>query len=349
MTIIKNKISSKRILDFFLKSDNELVYYTPKYLKFLKNLMPGIKVEYYCLENSKKEIIALMPVARKNIIELGTVVNSLPFFGSHGGIIFSKEVQNKLDIQNAIIQALLQDLENENVLSITIIENPFEPFEDKFMESLGFEIADSRLGQFKDIGLKSFKKDFDEDLLMSFHSKTRNVVRKGLSFKPVFSEQNDIETINWLQTVHEKSITKLNGKFKSMDVFNHLLNAFPSPKNSRIFVCKMNGKNIAGLLVLLYGSTVEYFTPVIEEDYKSTQLLSALVYDAMKRLSKEGFLIWNWGGTWKSQEGVYRFKDRFGSFTKPYRYFSKIDNRKIKEINREELTSQFNFFYLYKF
>lgn len=349
MELIKHKISSKRIVHFFSKSNNTLVYYTPRFLKFLNSLMPKIKLEYYCLQNSKGEIIALMPVASKNILELGTIINSLPFFGSHGGIIYLNSEIDKLEIQHILIKALLEEIKNENVLSVTLVENPFEPLDKQLMQSLGFEIIDTRLGQFKNIGLQSFKEDLDVDLLMSFHTKTRNVVRKGLSFKPAFSEQNDFETICWIQSVHEKSISKLNGKFKSIDVFNHLLKTFPSPEYSRVFVCKKNGKNIAGLLVLLYDSTVEYFTPVIEEDYKDTQLLSALIYEAMKTLSREGFSTWNWGGTWISQEGVYRFKDRFGSYTKPYRYFSKIENKRIKEINREELTSQFNFFYSYKF
>ena len=51
--------------------------------------MPKIKLEYYCLQNLKGELIALMPVVIKNI---GTRNNYkfVTFFGSHGGIIYFK-------------------------------------------------------------------------------------------------------------------------------------------------------------------------------------------------------------------------------------------------------------------
>ena len=232
---------------------------------------------------------------------------------------------------------------------MTIVENPFEPFDKSELKLLGFEVIDNRFGQFKNINLDLYNQNLDHDLLMSFHSKTRNVVRKGLTFDAVFLEQIDNKTLEWLQFVHKKSILKLNGKFKTKEVFTTLLKHFPSPKNSRLFICKINNKIIAGVLVLLYNKTVEYFTPVIEEEYKYTQLLSSLIYETMKTLSKEGYKLWNWGGTWESQEGVYRFKDRFGSYTIPYRYFSLIKSQSIKEIDKDTLATEFNFFYSYKF
>jgi hypothetical protein len=349
MKVYKKSIHSDSVKSFFKECENDLIYYTPKYLIFLKDLMLDVEVYYFCLVNADDKIIALMPLVSKSIKGMGTIINSLPFYGSHGGVIFLNNIENKPQIQKRIIQELLRDVKHENVLSITLIENPFELFDDDIMRTLGFEVIDLRLGQFKRIASCSSSYTPNEDLLMSFHSKTRNVVRKGLSFNPKFSEQSDEETVNWLQSVHEKSILKLNGKFKTNEVLTTLLKNFPSPERSRLFICKINGKNIAGILVLLHGTTVEYFTPVIEEDYKYTQLLSSLIYEAMKTLSGEGFELWNWGGTWESQEGVYRFKDRFGSHTKPYRYFLKVKNTAIKEIDKDILSKHFNFFYSYKY
>lgn len=347
--IFKTQILSESVASFFKECQNDLIYYTPEYLSFLEDLIPNIDVCYYCLSNLDHKIFALMPIAKKTIGGKGTIVNSLPFYGSHGGVLFLNDNQDKAKIQKLIIEEILNDIQDENILSITIVENPFQPFDASEMNLLGFEVIDNRLGQFKNIKLELYNQNFDYDLLMSFHSKTRNVVRKGLTFNAEFSEQIDDNTIDWLQSVHEKSILKLNGKFKTKEVFKTLLEHFPSPKNSRLFICKIDNKNIAGVLVLVFNETVEYFTPVIEEEYKSTQLLSSLIYETMKTLSKEGYKLWNWGGTWESQEGVYRFKDRFGGYTIPYRYFSLIKNQSIKEIDKDILASDFNFFYSYKF
>jgi hypothetical protein len=349
MKAFKKQISSKSVQSFFEECENELIYYSPKYLSFLKELIPDIEINYYCLSDINYKIVAIMPIAKKNVKEKGIIVNSLPFYGSHGGVLFLKGTENKAEFQRLLIQELQDDFKNENLLSVTIVENPFYPFDNDIMKALGFEVIDNRLGQFKKIGPDLFSTTSGDDLLMSFHVKTRNAVRKGLSFKPIFSQQNDPKTINWLQSVHEKSILKLDGKFKTIEVFSTLLKNFPSPKRSRLFLCKLNDKNVAAVLVLLHNKTVEYFTPVIEEEYKHTQLLSSLIYEAMDTLSKEGYELWNWGGTWESQEGVYRFKDRFGSITVPYRYFSKIENQAVKELDKVILSTHFNFFYSYKF
>ena len=58
--------------------------------------------------------------------------------------------------------------------------------------------------------------------------------------------------------------------------------------------------------------------------YRSEQPLSVLIFRAMQDAIKEkGSKHWNWGGTWKSQHGVYRFKSRWGAHDNKYRYHIK--------------------------
>ena len=62
----------------------------------------------------------------------------------------------------------------------------------------------------------------------------------------------------------------------------------------------------------------------------------------------QGFKLWNWGGTWRSQEGVYRFKNRWGAEDMVYRYFNK-KKEDISEKSLEEFKEKFPFFYLCKY
>ena len=66
-------------------------------------------------------------------------------------------------------------------------------------------------------------------------------------------------------------------------------------------------------------------------------------------LSHEGYEIWNWGGTWESQKGVYRFKERFGSITKTYRYFNREIDNNIRQLSKKNLDNHFKYYYAYKF
>ena len=53
---------------------------------------------------------------------------------------------------------------------------------------------------------------------------------------------------------------------------------------------------IAGVVIIKYENTIEYL-PVVEEEFRDSQALSALIYDLMENFSMQGFKLWNWGGT----------------------------------------------------
>ena len=40
---------------------------------------------------------------------------------------------------------------------------------------------------------------------------------------------------------------------------------------------------IAGVVIIKYENTIEYFTPVVEEEFRDSQALSALIYDLMEK------------------------------------------------------------------
>ena len=79
-------------------------------------------------------------------------------------------------------------------------------------------------------------------------------------------------------------------------------------------IAEYENKVIAALLVFLYNQPAEYYTPVILNEYRPLQPMSGLIYQAMQEAITCGMKWWNWGGTWKSQDGVYRFKKSWGYF-----------------------------------
>jgi len=65
--------------------------------------------------------------------------------------------------------------------------------------------------------------------------------------------------------------------------------------------------------------------------------------------ASEGYVWWNWGGTWLSQDGVYRFKSRWGTQDLPYRYFTIVRNSEILKASREELLTAYPGFFTVPF
>ena len=311
--------------------ENPLMHYSESYLNFLGDALPNtvldsldIKIEggtsvpfHYACCNSK---------------ELGYVLNSLPFFGSHGG-----PLSNQPFIQQKLIEKFSEKIEAINPLSVTLIENPFLPLDDKILNQAGLKCVDFRIGQFTHLPAD----------LADFHVKTRNAIRKGLKLKLEIKKSTDLEDWSWMQSLHERSIKAMGGMPKTMAIYDSLKKAFGD--KVELWIGYLSDRPITGLVIIRYLQTVEYFTPVIEETYKDKQALSALIYNVMKQCGGSGSKLWNWGGTWESQTGVYRFKSRWGAFDKPYRYFNLVRSNKIFEIPRDSLVKEFPYYYLYKY
>jgi len=89
--------------------------------------------------------------------------------------------------------------------------------------------------------------------------------------------------------------------------------------------------------------------PVIKAEHRSSQPLSLIIYEAMLEAAEQGYKYWNWGGTWKSQDGVYRFKKRWNTQDKPYYYFTKVMNSELIALPRETIEEEYAGFYVLPF
>ena len=83
--------------------------------------------------------------------------------------------------------------------------------------------------------------------------------------------------------------------------------------------------------------------------YRELQTLSGLIYSAMQDGVQDKFKFWNWGGTWKTQESLYRFKSRWGSIDNEYRYIFDVSRKDIFDSNPTALLNEYSFFYTVPF
>ena len=96
--------------------------------------------------------------------------------------------------------------------------------------------------------------------------------------------------------------------------------------------------------MLYYNKTVEYFTPVVKVEYKNTQVLSKIIFEAMIEASSKGFKTWNWGGTWFSQNSVHRFKKRWSTYELTYSYLTSINKTKNNKLSKRILFRKISLF-----
>jgi lipid II:glycine glycyltransferase (peptidoglycan interpeptide bridge formation enzyme) len=144
-------------------------------------------------------------------------------------------------------------------------------------------------------------------------------------------------------------MSAIGGLAKSRDFFSAVTRHLRAGEDFELWVARAHGETIAGLLVLHFNQVTEYFTPATQHQHRTDQPLALILVKAMVNAAKRGSRFWNWGGTWTSQDGVYRFKRKWGAEDRRYRYFVRINDRSVLEATPEELLDRFPHFYVVPF
>jgi Acetyltransferase (GNAT) domain len=330
-----------------------MVYGSLAYRDFLREALPGAR-DAYLVARDNEVIVGVLPTFVSAFGEAGALLNSLPFFGSHGGPMVAEKGGTQgspADIERALIQAYIDLEEQYGVAASTLVESPFRPLGPAAIAQLAPSHRDARIGQFTDLPNDGggSRAEVEDRVLAACHQKTRNAVRKALRMAPSFEEDASAVSLAWLHAEHERAIAELGGMVKPLPVLEALVAAFQPSNRLRLYRASIDGEPAAALLMLYHGKFVEYFMPVSTAKHRSTQILSALVFHAMVEATMSGYEIWNWGGTWSSQEGVYRFKSRWGARNLPYRYHVRVASKALLSMDPATLREQYPFFYAYPF
>ena len=318
---------------FLLKNPDSLFYHSLQYKDFLKELLDC--QEEYLISVESNEIKGIFPLLYTES-KYGKIYNSLPYYGSTGGIIADEMRTFKMltSRYNDIIY-------NDEIASSTVIANPLL---EQDYSKIEYNLTDSRIGQFTNLELG---KDFERNFFSQIDSSARRNIRKAInSGLTVEIDNNQIE---FLKETHKENMMAIGGKAKS-DVFFDLINKYFIPGSDyNIYIVKKEGELISALLLFYFNKIVEYFVPVTRKKYRNFQPMSLIIFQAMQDAVKKGYRLWNWGGTWLTQDGVYKFKKKWGAIEKKYSYYVKINNKKIYELSKEDILKECNNFFVIPF
>jgi hypothetical protein len=333
----------KQYEDFLLTIPNSLFFASNKFRKFLKKFLNEEDAYFLVLDENGKIKAALPSFLKKNS-EFGNILNSLPFYGSNGGIIEAGQDEN---ISRQLINAFYRFADDNNCVSTTIISSPLNTLEEFYETHTGFSLKDSRIGQLTE--LPQLNEDVAASVMKIIHYKTRNLVRKAQKLEITADDSERKEHFDFLIDTHKENLAAIGGLAKPDAFFQLIPEFFTYGEDYRIYTAKKDGQLIAAMLVFYFNKTVEYFTPVIKAEFRNSQPLSLLIFEGMKEAVNKGYKWWNWGGTWASQGSVYHFKSQWGTQDKNYYYYTKILDQSILEKTKEQLLSHYPYFFVAPF
>jgi hypothetical protein len=315
---------------FLSRHRARMLYYMIPYRDLLQAHL-GCEAQYFIARDSHERIRGLLPtMVRRG--KYGIVVNSLPFFGSHGGVLAdSPEAEQVLwntwnDVTGVAAAA-------------TVILNPFGDQAPPVVSTH----CDYRIGSMTPLREQSSV----EDILSQIDSSAKRNYRKASRLGVRVDEDNtQVET---LHSIHAENMAAIGGRAKDLSFFQEISRHFVPGRDFKIYVASYEGETAAALLVFFCGACAEYFTPGTRLAVRDLQPSALLLVRAMHDAAKAGFRQWNWGGSWVDQQSVARFKGKWGGQALEYRYYTRVNTPDILAVPTEALLREYPNFYVYPF
>lgn len=323
---------------FLQTQPDALFYHSTRYLGFLEKLL-GVSAWCLLAKDDQGNLQGVLPYMIAEGPQ-GKVLNSLPYYGSNGGPVAATP-----EALQGLIEAF-NGLSNEaGVVSATLIENPLNPLPESLLPH--HNLTDERIGQW--VFLDTLQPFSWESFAPTIESSARRNLKKAMTLGVEIETDESDTAWQFLETTHRDNMVRMGGHAKSPAFFAQARAHFQAGKDYHIFMARHQSQPVAALLLFYYNCTVEYFTPVTVDEARTLQPLPLIIYEAMRRACLEGYTRWNWGGTWLSQDGVYRFKKKWGSQDLRYRYFIQLNNPDLKSSTPEALLTHYPNFYTLPF
>ncbi len=350
MSITVNKLTSADRLIYnqhVENCDTSLMFHTSGYMDVLAEISPDSELIILAAYEGSQIVGTLPTFLQSN--DNGAVLNSLPYFGSHGDFLLADDANDPQVTTKALVDGLKDVCHQRSIGAVNIVSHPLTPGIESLADKAGLAPWDLRIGQISHLPVAPKREKALEEVLASCLQKTRNLVRKGLRQDFTIEVSTADEDWQQMQHHHHLGMKSIGGRPKYAREFAAIRDNLEAKGACRLYVAKHDGAFAGALLNLYHRQWVEYFTPVAVASFRNRQVLSALIATAMCDAIVEGRTLWNWGGTWSTQAGVHHFKRGWGAIDHVYRYIGAVWDARLKEREPKKLLEQFPFFYVRPF
>ena len=286
----------------------------------------------YLVAREAGEIRGALPVMWAGD-EGGRICNSLPFFGSHGGPV---AVDRRAE--RALLDAWNERATDAGTLAATMVENPFTGGDSAPVHGL----RDERISQYTVLAGTGA-----DGVMALISGEARNNVRRAE--RRGVAVELDNAAITEVSEIHRECMEALGAPARSDRFFRSIPAHLRAGEDFDIWIARIAGQVAAALLVIRFNGVSEYFASGGRAALRRHNPHPALIFAAMRHEAGLGARIWNWGGTHHGMDGVFRFKAKWGSRRRPYRYFVQVNDRSLLESSPAELVERFPGFYVLPF
>lgn len=318
---------------FLERSPAALFYHSLGFRDFVVRLL-GCEPRY-AVAMSRGDVVGAMPLMVMDG-PYGTVLNSLPYFGSNGGVLVTDP-----DARPLLTDWYEAQVRGAGVAAATVIANPLDA---ETSPPLSRDLGDERVGLITPLAPST---DPEDSVLRAIDgSARRNIQKASRSGVTVGLEDDGMDV---LERLHTANMASIGGRPKSPEFFKLVPDCFRHGEDYDLYVARIDDQPVAALLTFYFGHTVEYYVPATDHEFRTVQPMAAVLHRAMADAVAKGFRNWNWGGSWTNQESLIRFKAKWGGRPHVYRYFTRLRSQGILSATPERLLAGYPGFYVVPF
>ena len=319
------------------------IYGQRRFADFVANVAGG--TAEHLVARRGQRIAGVLTFAWRSVAGLGAVLNSLPWYGSHGGCWLSDSEDHETRV--ALLARFAERRAEIDPLFSTVVMSPLEqPHLATYRAALKPDVEVDRIGQISSIPEPG--PALEQRILAGFEGKTRNQVRKSL--QQGFSVRAQGSDADWrfLWESHVVNMAAIGGQAKPWEHFVAIRRAFP---DARLTTALDGNRPVAAMLLVPGNRSIEYITPTSLVEERSRQPLTFLIHHGMLWAAEAGFRRWNWGGTWRTQASLHHFKQGFGAADEPYSYLisGSVSGAELLASRSADLKTAFPYWYLFPF
>ncbi len=319
---------------FVLSHPDALVYYSLRFRNLLTDVLHCRPCYAIAVEN--RAVTGVLPLMASEG-RYGMVLNSLPYFGSNGGILAQNDRARK-----ALEQWYRHVVAETSIAASTVVANPLNTDTVPVVDDL----VSDRVGHitfFRDWRVESPGRQ----VWAAIESSARRNVNKASRHSVVVTTEND--NLDELAVLHRQSMALTGAPIKEPPFFGSVPIHFRPGLDYAVYMARIRGQPVAALLLFYYAETVDYYMPALHPDYRSLQPMAAILYRAMADAISRGFQRWNWGGSGVSHESLIRFKEKWGGQRRTYRYWIKVNNPDLRSTTAATISQEYPGFFVLPF
>lgn len=327
-------------------------FYSAKINLEIIRLATGQTIHFICARQDHKLMGGIAYAVHQG--PLGAVFNCLPYFGSYGDAVIHPDAAP--DTEESIYHFLLDQARSAGALCLNVITSPFadNAHHQKIKEIVKPTFVDDRVCQISHIPeyAGQTRQEYETRLHSVFEGRARTAYRKvsqaGLDLHTCQTEEEAREFFR----IHKDNIGRKGGIFKLSEFFSYTLQLSRKyPEMAEIAIVTDRDRVVAGVVLFYFHKTVEYHTTCLLDEYRSIGPINQIIVEKMLQSGLAGYRFWNFGGSWKSQEGVYKFKKSFGAVDHPYYYYTVFfrDVSRVKSLTAGQIMDAYPFCFVIPF